>query len=139
MMRRFRPTWVGCAATGNNAGQRHTEAHMSETSIKLDLLVQGANSDELEMLTSNLRAELLQLDVDSVELARGVQPPTGTKAGDALVIGSLVLAISNSSLVRGVAEVLKTWIGRSADRSVRLEIDGDALEATGLTAESRDR
>jgi hypothetical protein len=112
---------------------------MSGTSVKLDLLVAGTNSDELEMLTRDLRAELLQLDVDCVDLPRGDQPPTGTKAGDVLVIGSLVLAISNSNLVRGVAEVLKSWIGRSADRSVRLEIGGDALEATGLSAELRDR
>jgi hypothetical protein len=113
---------------------------MSGTSVKIDLLVAGADSEELERLTRQLRAELLQLEVDSVELPQSDQAPRGSKAGgNILLVGTLLLAFSNSNLVGGVAAVLKSWIGRSAERRVRLEIGGDVLEVTELSAELRDR
>jgi hypothetical protein len=50
---------------------------------------------EGERLTRRLRAELAELDVDSVQLAAGSAAPAGAK-GDAVTLGALIVALSAS-------------------------------------------
>lgn len=91
--------------------------------------------EELEQLTTTLRRQLLDLDVESVERARIGEPPAGTRAVDVLSLGTLVVSVVRSSTVlQGLVGALQSWVLRSSSRSVKLELDGDTIELSGASA-----
>jgi hypothetical protein len=97
-----------------------------------------AGLEELDELTHLLRRELLELDVESVGPASTGQAPAGSRAGDALSVGTLAVTLLNSpELLLGVVGLVQSWLTRGSQRSVRLELDGDVLDVSGLT--SRDQ
>lgn len=110
---------------------------------ELNVRINGlAHADQAELyeLAVNLRSELLQLDLDGVDLADGAAPPAGARAASDWADGVLVLSTAFSAKVlRDVVRLLKSWIERNAARTVRLEIDGDAIEFAGVSAENEDR
>src|SRR5215218_5763640 len=78
-----------------------------------------ADDEEVAEATLQLRRELLDLDVDSVDLPTAGQPPPGT---------------------RGVElAALRSWLGGSPQRSIKLELEGDTLELTGISATEQRR
>jgi Effector Associated Constant Component 1 len=89
--------------------------------------------------TLQLRRELLELDVDSVELARAGAPPPGTRAVDFIALGSLVVTVANSGLLNGVVAAIRSWLAGRPQRSIKLELDGDVLELTGVSSEEQRR
>jgi hypothetical protein len=114
---------------------------MAEPVARLELHVDagpGADEEELEQLTLRLLRELAELDVESIEREGGGPAPPGTRAADILALGTLVVTLVRSSeRLSAVVAVLQSWLtGRQ--RSVKLELDGDVLEVTGLsTADQR--
>jgi len=108
---------------------------MTKVSVRIDIAVEEADAEAVESATARLREELRCLDVDSVEVPRGGQRPTGAKVGTELaVVGTLLLTAPDSALLSAVVEVIKSWIGRASGRTVRLEIDGDVLDVQGLSS-----
>jgi hypothetical protein len=92
-----------------------------------------ADPEELTELGTQLREQLLELDVERVDFAVGGQTPPGTRAGEAFVAGALVVTLVQSSgLLTALIDMVQLWISRIGGRSVRLEIDGDVLEVTGI-------
>ena len=115
---------------------------MAERVIRLDLRVEaGAEADatELDELTGPLREELLELDIERAERASADQAPPGTRAGEVLVAGALTVMLAPSAgLLNALIETVQSWMCRGSERSVKLEIDGNVLEATAITrAEQR--
>jgi hypothetical protein len=112
-------------------------------SAQLELSVDagpGLGADELERLTGSLRAELLELDVDSVERAKQGPAPDGARALDALVVGALVVRFARSSEALGaVARTVRAWLRLQPQRRVRIELDGDVLELTGASDQESER
>ena len=108
-----------------------------------DLLVvldAGADSDaeELADLTRRLRTELLDLDIDSVEHAAGSAAPVGAKGVELLSIGGLVVQfVRGADVLRSVVSTTAAWLRRQEARSVKLTLDGDTLEVTGLSSEEQ--
>ena len=95
-------------------------------------------SDDLrnEELALQLRRELLDLDVESVE-PLSADAPEGTRSGLATVAGTLVASLGSSNIPALVVAVLR-WIRRSpTDRSVRIEIDGDVIDAHNVDSEAQ--
>ena len=98
-----------------------------------------ADAQELFDLAQDLRRELLELEVENVELARGAAPPPGAKAVDALEAGRLVVELAASSgLLASLVSVLTSWFSRP-HRSVKLEFDGDTLELTNVSSADQKR
>jgi len=94
-----------------------------------------SDAEELAHLTQQLRRELLELDVLSVEPARDGAAPAGSKGVNVEAAGSLVVGLTSSgSLLRKIIETVQSWMIRRGPRSVRLELDGDVLEVTGVSA-----
>lgn len=104
----------------------------------------GEDSDALEIdeLTTKLRGELIQLDVDSVERpAVGAAPP-GSKAVDVAALGTLVVGLANSAeAIKGVINSIRDWLTRQKQpqRSVKVQMGGDTLELTGVSSEEQER
>ncbi|MEU6201383.1 hypothetical protein [Streptomyces sp. NPDC047061] len=97
--------------------------------------------EALERLARHLRAEIAELDVESVRPRLGGTAPAGAKGTDAVTLGAVVVALSASGGVfTALVETLRDWLGRSSARHrVSLTIDGDTIELErATTAERRD-
>ena len=99
--------------------------------LRLQLAEEGADAERLAALTGYLRGELLQLDVEDVTALQAGQPPPGSRAFDVATVGALLIALGQSAEgLRSVVSAIRDWLrrGEGTQRTVRLELDGDALE-----------
>jgi hypothetical protein len=98
----------------------------------------GYDAGELAELTRRLRDELLELDVEAVEPARGDAAPAGAKGVELLAIGGLVVRfMTKATILRSVVDATVGWLGRQQARSVKLTLDGDTLELTGVSTDEQ--
>ncbi len=108
----------------------------------LEIRLDAAESDteELAQLTAKLRRELLQLDVDAVDQPVGGEPPEGAKAVDMILVGTLLVSLARSGEKLGpVVRMVQSWVGTRTARTVKLELDGDAIEITGASSHDQQR
>lgn len=108
---------------------------------RVELVLTGrADSDqeELDALTLQLRARLLELDLDRVELPRSSVVPPGAKPGDVVAVGALVVTAAPIAL-RAVMRLLETWIQHRPVRTVSVKIGEDSLEMQGVSSAEQGR
>ena len=99
-----------------------------------------SDAEELAELTRRLRGQLLELDVDAVEPATGGEAPAGSKGVELLAIGGLVIQFAmKSEVLKSVVDATTAWLGRQQGRSVKLTLDGDTLEVTGVSSDEQRR
>lgn len=92
-----------------------------------------AGAAELDELAVQLREQLLELDIERADRASAGRAPPGTRAGEVLLAGALTVMLAQSSgLLTELVETVRSWVCRDNGRSVKLEIDGDVLEVTGI-------
>lgn len=106
-----------------------------------DLIVQvtpTADSDQEELagLARRLRAELLDLDVETVEPLTTGNAPAGAKGLGSLV-GVLSVRLGAAGLKLVLAKI-RDWVSRN-DRTVEIILDGDTLKLTGATAQQQEQ
>jgi Effector Associated Constant Component 1 len=105
------------------------------------VLQPGADTDpeEHERLTLRLRRELAALDVESAVLDTSGPAPEDSKAGSAVDIGAIVVALSASGGVfAGLVGALREWLGRTSEpRRITLTVDGDTIELDHATSAER--
>ncbi|MEU5311918.1 effector-associated constant component EACC1 [Streptomyces sp. 900105755] len=109
-----------------------------EKQLLILLSEEEAEPERVAELTSYLREELLDLDVDDVTALPGVEAPPGTRAVDVTQIGSLLVALGGSATALSqVVNAVRSWLDRFHDSrpSLRLEMDGDAIEVSKATDE----
>ncbi|MHB8243168.1 MAG: hypothetical protein ACYDHN_14410 [Solirubrobacteraceae bacterium] len=98
------------------------------------------DAGELLELTQRLRDELLGLDVDAVGLATYGEAPVGAKGAELIAFGGLAIQlVLTSPVLKSVVDTTVVWLGRQHARSVKLILDGDTLEVTGLSSEEQSR
>jgi hypothetical protein len=78
------------------------------------------STEELDRLTRLLLKEIQELDVESVELEKGEQLPEGTKSGELVTLGSLVVVLL-PAVVPKVIELLQAWSTRADNRIVKIK------------------
>jgi hypothetical protein len=115
---------------------------MIERVVSLNLCIESGLEDvdaqELAELAIQLRGQLLELDVERVDLAVGGETPPGTRSSEAFVAGALVVSLAQcSGLLTALVDTVRSWISCIGGRSVRLEIDGDVLEVTGIKSQEQ--
>ena len=98
-----------------------------------------ADAEEVAEATLQLRRELLDLDVNSVEMPPGGQPPPGTRGVELAALGALLVSVTQSELLAPVLAAIRSWLGGSPQRSIKLELEGDTLELTGISATEQRR
>ena len=99
-----------------------------------------ADAELSERAARQLREEFLELDVETVEFARGGETPEGAKAGAAPDLSTILLTLAASGgVLTTIIGVLQSWLTRHERRSVTLEIDGDKIEITGISSEEQKR
>ena len=102
--------------------------------IRLDVAA-DVDDDLLSRMTRDLRAEVLDLDVESVTSPPDGLPLPGSKAGEALAVGALLIAVA-PSVVEGLMTVLASWLSRQR-ADVTIEIDGQKFAGT-VTSKQRE-
>ena len=140
MLRTIRDVQSSCDGVPSEAEPGRREALVAEqTELQVHVDGEGGDIEDVAELTRQLRRTLLELDVDAVEPVPAGQVPPDTKAVEALALGSLLVSLVNSSgVLASVVETIKSWlVGRGA-RSVRLELDGDVLEVSGVSSRRQD-
>ncbi len=110
---------------------------MTERVARLGLSIETdseADAEELAKLAVDLREQLLELDIESADPATGGQAPPGTRAGEVFAAGAVTVMLALSKkLLTALTETVQSWVSLSGGRSVKLELDGDVLEVTGIT------
>jgi hypothetical protein len=107
--------------------------------LRLDVGVEpDADAGELDQAASQLRQELLGLDVDAVERLRGEAPPPGTRAAEATLLGALMVDLGREALA-AVMRTIQSWIARRLDRSVKVTLGEDSIELTNVSDEDQRR
>jgi hypothetical protein len=116
---------------------------MQERPATLGIQLAVGPDDDAEQVaeaTLQLRRELLDLDVDGVELPSGGEPPPGTRAVELAALGALAVTVAKSQMLGPVVAAIRAWLaGSQQQRSIKLELDGDALELTGLSSKEQRR
>lgn len=96
---------------------------MSESPAELliELSLEGGDSAELDELARQLRSEVEELDVDSVEDVSIGPAPTGTKAADFTAIGQMAISLA-PTIVPPLFELLKSWVERKPSTPVKVKV-----------------
>lgn len=115
---------------------------MSTNPAKLGISLTGgpdADDEAVAEATRQLRRELLELDVESVDVPRSQDPPPGSRAVDVAALGALIVTFAQSGLLTSVVDTARSWLGRSRQGTIKLELGGDVLELTGVSSEEQRR
>ncbi|HEX6932891.1 MAG TPA: hypothetical protein VF162_12155 [Streptosporangiaceae bacterium] len=98
-----------------------------------------ADAEAVADATRQLRRELLELDVDAVDMPRMDTPPPGSRGADVAALGALVVTIAQTPLLGSVVDTVQSWLARSRQGTIKLELGGDVLELTGVSSEEQRR
>ena len=96
---------------------------MSENPAELfiEVVLDGGHEAELDELTRQLKAEVEDLSVDSVEDVINGNAPDGTKALDPTVIGQMAVTLA-PTIIPPLFELLKSWVERKPSTPVKIKV-----------------
>jgi hypothetical protein len=119
-----------------------TQDKSSPNYLRLQISAGEMDPERLDLLTRQLRQELLDLEVESVDFIQEDQPPEGAKAADVVTLGALAIAVLPNFLPK-LIEFLQSWSLRAegrkvkvksqvGDRAIELEYTPDAMSQQEL-------
>jgi len=96
---------------------------MSENPAELfiEVVLEEGHEAELDELTRQLKAEVQDLSVDSVEDVINGNAPDGTKALDITVIGQMAVTLA-PTIIPPLFELLKSWVERKPSTPVKIKV-----------------
>lgn len=116
---------------------------MNKDTTDLIIRINSASDDEeeLEKSTHQLRDELLDLNLESVDLVKKGVAPEGSKAGEEIVSwGSLIVGLAASGgVLPNLVGTVQSWLSRRENQKITMQIGGDKLEVTGISSEQQDK
>jgi hypothetical protein len=85
-------------------------------------LIPGADIDpeQLDYITRQLRDEIRDVDVESVELIREGTVPEGAKVAEVVTLGALAIAVLPAALPK-LMDVVRDWLMRGENRKVKIK------------------
>jgi hypothetical protein len=115
---------------------------MDDRLPRLGIQVRGepdADPEEVAEATLQLRRELLDLDVGTVEAPRAGEAPPGTRGVEVAALGGLVVSMAKPEFLGTVIAAVRSWLSRSQRRSIKLALGDDVLELTGVSSDEQRR
>ena len=96
---------------------------MSEDSAELiiEVSLDGNDAEELDELTRQLRAEVRELDVDSMESVVIGVAPQGTKSAELSALGQMVVTLA-PAIIPPLFDLLKSWVERKPSTPVKVRV-----------------
>jgi len=109
--------------------------------LRLYISEEGADAEWLDTLSSHLRAELVELDLDDVAALRTGAAPPGSRSGEVAAAGGLLVSLGQAATgLAAAVSAIRAWLRRGdAPRTVRLELDGDVLELSRPSPADQER
>jgi len=93
------------------------------------------NNSNIAKLSQQLRNDLLKLNVKDVDYLLKENSMNGTKAGDIISWETLIVTLAASGgVITTLVNFIIGWLKRNEGRSVVLELNGNKLEVSGLSA-----
>jgi hypothetical protein len=101
----------------------HFGEKMSENPAELiiELSLEGGDVAELDALTRQLRTEVEELSVDSIQQVSAGIAPEGTKAVDLAAIGQMAVTLA-PAIVPPLFDLLKSWVERKPSTPVKIRV-----------------
>jgi hypothetical protein len=115
---------------------------MDDRLPRLGIQVRGepdADPEEVAEATLQLRRELLDLDVGTVEAPRAGEAPPGTRGVEVAALGGLVVSMAKPEFLGAVIAAVRSWLSGSQRRSIKLALGDDVLELTGVSSDEQRR
>jgi len=108
------------------------------TQLNIEISANDATPEEIDLMTRQLLSELRETDIESVELMRGGEAPRGTKSGDLVTMGSIVIS-TIPTVLPAVVALVQAWSARGQGRTVKfkgmgIEFEGSPEELQRLLA-----
>jgi uncharacterized protein YjiS (DUF1127 family) len=98
------------------------------------------DTEELAQLAGRLGTEFLDLDVDAARQPVRGEAPEDAKGAGLLAAGELVVGlVASPEVLTSIIDTVRSWLRRNRARSVKLTLDGDALEVTGVSSAEQER
>ena len=116
------------------------EATGPTATLTLELVDKRLVDEDLDALTGNLRRELLESEVVSVERVRVGEIPSGARSGEVASLAALIVTTgTTTAALTSTVNAVRGWLGRDGNRKVVVELDGDKLEISGSSDEDQRR
>jgi hypothetical protein len=112
-----------------------------ESALALQLSEPGSDAERLDELATQLREELLALDVDDVERVSAGAAPPDTRAIDLALIGALLVTAKQSTdVVAHVVDTVRAWLKRSPEptRTVHITLGDHSIELSAASSAQQD-
>jgi tetratricopeptide (TPR) repeat protein len=114
--------------------------------LRLQIRFEGEiDETKLADLRLQLRQEISEVaDSDASLIERPLEPTAespvvGDKVRGGGIANLIVMAATSPALLGAVTSAIQSWLGKGGTRSVKLELDGDMLEVTGLSSKDQQR
>jgi hypothetical protein len=95
----------------------------------IEVSASDATEEDIDRMTRQLLSELRETDVESAELARGGNAPAGTKSGDPVTMGSIVIS-ALPTVIPAVVTLVQAWAARGQGRTVKFKSKGIEFEGS---------
>jgi hypothetical protein len=111
-----------------------------EAELAVVLVDDDLDAEEIDELSHQLRDELLELDVDSVEFISAGQAPSNTRAIEVFVLGGLLVKLAESfdSLATMIGTI-RNWLSRRGAGSIKIQLGDDVLELSHPSKKDEER
>lgn len=104
------------------------------------LVDDALDAEEIDELTQQLRDELLELDVDSVELIPAGEAPANTRAVEIFVLGGLLVKAAQSfNALNSAIGTMRDWLSRRNGVKIKIQLGDDVLELSNASKKDEER
>jgi hypothetical protein len=86
----------------------------------IEVSAADATEEEIDRMARQLLAELRETDVETAELARGGELPSGAKSGESITMGSIFLS-ALPTVLPSVITLVQAWAARGQGRTVKFK------------------
>ena len=90
------------------------------TQLNIEISASDVTEEDIDQMTRQLLSELRETDVESAELAKGGIAPSGTKSGDLVTMGSIVIS-ALPAVLPAVVGLVQAWATRGQGRTVKFK------------------
>ncbi|MCA2219891.1 caspase family protein [Nonomuraea aurantiaca] len=104
--------------------------------LRVQMTDTAADAQDLDQATASLKDELLGLDV-VVSAEEGAEAPEGARGDLTFTLGGLVIGLAGTEVLATIVNAVTAWLSRNQHRSVKLDVEGDVLEVTGIASKEQ--
>jgi TIR domain-containing protein len=106
------------------------------TQLNIEIIARDATEEDIDLMTRQLLSELRETDVESAKLTNRGEVPLGTKSGDAITVGSIMIS-ALPTVLPAVVGLVQAWAARGQGRAVKFkgQLGGGMVEFEGSAEE----